>query len=148
MLKTFDTKRNFVLFAFITWCSVPLADALSKIIYLALPHDPNADSPGLAIYFWLILTVFWIVISPILFAPVVWVAKNYQGSKKLFLFNKSYYLRSICSYIFLIAVPWVIFILDLYYFTIDFYVHSIPLVFSTGLLVYLFTMCHAEIVPK
>ena len=67
---------------------MPVAEAAADIIYIALPHDSNADSPGAAIMQITQLALTLAILSP-LFALFVWfVWRRYSGGQSLFLFSR------------------------------------------------------------
>ncbi len=68
---------------------MPVAEAAADILYLMLPHDPNADSPGVAM---MQLTEFAITLAVIsaIFALFVWfVCRRYVGAQPLFSFSRT-----------------------------------------------------------
>ena len=82
-------RRSFLILAAAVWVLMPVAEAAADIIYIALPHDPNADSPGVAIMQIGQLALTLVFMSP-LFALFVWfVWRRYSGAQSLFLFIRA-----------------------------------------------------------
>ncbi len=68
---------------------MPVAEAAADILYIMLPHDPNADSPGVAIMQITGFAVVLAILSPF-FALFVWfVCRRYSGARPLFSFSRA-----------------------------------------------------------
>lgn len=68
---------------------MPVAEAAADILYIMLPHDPNADSPGVAMMQVVGLAMTLAVLSPV-FGLFVWfVYRRYAGAQPLFSFGRA-----------------------------------------------------------
>ena len=100
-MKSPAHRRSFLILAAAVWLLMPVAEAAADIIYISLPHDSNADSPGVAIMQITQLAVMVAVLSP-LFALFVWfVWRHYSGAQSLFQFSRA---RPVIS-----AILWCVF---------------------------------------
>jgi len=80
---------------------MPAAEAAADLIYISVPHDSNADSPGVAIMQIVRLAITLAILSPF-FALFVWfVWRRYSGAQHLFWFSRT---RPILS-----AILWCVF---------------------------------------
>jgi hypothetical protein len=112
-MKSPARRRTFLILAVAVWLLMPVAEAAADILYFMLPHDPNADSPGVAIMQITGLATTLAIVSP-LFALFVWfVYRRYAGARPLFSFGRARPLLS--------SVLWVVF-------------GSLALLFLSGLL--------------
>jgi hypothetical protein len=88
-VKTPSHRRTFLILAAAVWLLMPIAEATADILYIMLPHDPNADSPGVALMQITGLATTLAVLSP-LFALFVWfVYRHYVGAWPLFSFGRA-----------------------------------------------------------
>jgi len=66
---------------------MPAAEAAADLIYISVPHDSSADSPGAAIMRIVRLAIILAILSPF-FALFVWfVWRRYSGAQHLFWFS-------------------------------------------------------------
>src|SRR4051812_17267714 len=88
-MKSPARRRTFLILAAAVWLVMPVAEAAADILYIMLPHDPNADSPGVAIMQITRLAITLAIVSP-LFALFVWfVYRRYAGARPLFFFDRA-----------------------------------------------------------
>ena len=101
MKLTSPSKRwIFVVILCVSWFGVLFAEALSMIIYLFLPHDPLADSPGIAIIKWKQFAYGWLVISPLVIVPAIFAWFGYSGNQQIMSFNKNSKTTSVICWLF------------------------------------------------
>ena len=101
MKLTSPSKRwIFVVILIVSWFGVLLAEALSMIIYLFFPHDPLADSPGVAIIKWKQFAYGWLVISPLVIVPAIIACFGYSGNRQIMSFNKRSKTISVICWLF------------------------------------------------
>jgi len=101
IMRTPKTRRTFLEIAILIWLFVPIADALSLILYTTILTPLNAKplSPGDTFAGWQFFATYWIILSPLVLSPVAFPALLYSGSRKLLSFNRCYPLRSLISWI-------------------------------------------------